>query len=314
MARGAADERAISPVVGVALLLAIVIALAAVSTVIFLDLAQEREPQPNVILEMEPTEDRITHHLIHEQGDRLDGDKLRLRGAVDTRALEGTYLEVGEKGTLLPVRDEIEVVYVGEHGTEYILDTFDPERTAPSPDEGCDWVEERTDGGTDGITIDGIVADCDVETTGGVEVQNGGTVLGETVSDGNQFDGDDATVYGDVDVEKVLNLQDGTISGAATSRTADVKLGNASVGGDVLAQKVAEVVDGSRADGDVRSENKAVKVLDSTVTGSVTSTEQVKLDNATVSGDVYVDEADFDCTDSTIDGQSCSEYTPKDPE
>jgi len=34
----------------------------------------------------------------------------------------------------------------------------------------------------------------------------------------------------------------------------------------------------------------------------------------TVSGHVYVDSGDFSCSDSTINGEDCGTYTPKDPD
>jgi len=37
----------------------------------------------------------------------------------------------------------------------------------------------------------------------------------------------------------------------------------------------------------------------------------VNLNNVTVESDVYT--SDFKCTDATIDGQSCGDYTPKSP-
>lgn len=246
-------------------------------------------------------------------GDSLDGNKVQLRGAADEHTLSGEQLTAGKTSQVVPVEDEIRVVYEGDHGTTYRLAAFEPKNTVPEPDEGCEWVDTETNGGTDTIKIDGIVVNCDVETAEGIEVQNGGTVIGETVSDDKDLDGDDATIYGDADVEQVLNLQDGTITGAATSNSADVKLDNATVNGDATAEKVVEVTGGGIVDGDAQSETKNVKVLSSTVSGSITADTEVKLDDATVDGEVYIDASDFDCTDSTINGQDCTAYTPKDP-
>jgi len=41
------------------------------------------------------------------------------------------------------------------------------------------------------------------------------------------------------------------------------------------------------------------------------SKETVDMNGVTVEGDVYA--SDFKCTDSTIDGESCDEYSPKSP-
>jgi len=307
-------HRGISPATGVVLLVAVVTLLVGVSAVMFFQLTEEREPQPDVVLDVEPSEDSPTHRLVHEGGDTLDGNKTRVLGTADEQTLHGKQFTTGTTSRVVPVEEEIRIIYEGEHGTTYRLATLEPSQTAPDPDEGCEWVETETDGGTDPIKIDGIVVNCDVETTEGIEVQNGGTVIGDSVSGAKDFDGDDATVYGDADVENVLNLQDGTITGSATSDTADVKLDNATVGGAVIAEKVVEVTGGSRVDGDTESDTKDVKVLSGTVSGSITAAGEVKLDDATVGGDVYVDDADFDCTNSTIDGQDCGAYTPKAPD
>jgi FlaG/FlaF family flagellin (archaellin) len=62
--------------------------------------------------------------------------------------------------------------------------------------------------------------------------------------------------------------------------------------------------------GDAESETKPVKLLSSEVSGDVASSDSVKLQDATVTGDVYVD-GTFDCTNSTVNGQDCGAYSPK---
>jgi len=56
------------------------------------------------------------------------------------------------------------------------------------------------------------------------------------------------------------------------------------------------------------------RFVDSSANVSNGSHPDVKFDNATVREDVYVEDAEFDCTDSTIAGQNCSKYSPKDPD
>lgn len=314
MGRISTGRRGISPVAGGALLIALVTLLFAVSAVMFVNLTEEREPKPDVVLDIEANEGAVTHRLVHQGGDSLDGDKLRLRGTADDRTLEGDKLTTGSKRQFIPLEPEVDVIYEGEHGTSYRLTTVEAENTAPTPDEGCEWVDDETNGGTDPIKIDGVAVNCDVETAEGIEVQNGGTVIGNTVSDAKDLDGDAAVIYGEADVENVFNLQDGTVTGSVTSRTADIKLDNATVTEAVNAEKVVEVAAGSRVDGDARSQTSDVKILSSTVSGSITAGNIVKLQQASVDGDVYIDQSDFDCTDSTINGQDCDEYTPKDPD
>lgn len=330
MIRGAGDRRAVSPVAGIALLLGIVVALATVSGGILVGLTEEPEPSPDVTFSMEAAEAPGTYVLVHEGGDRVDGSRIELRGASVPETLEESALSAGARHPVLAVDETIEVVWFGDDGTSYIVWEFDVQRdadpgrnalpgvdsetTVPEPDEGCDWVESESDGGTEGVKIDGQTVDCDVETAKVIEVQAGGVVLGETISGSDEVDADDARLYGDVEVADVFNLQDGVATGDVTSGTADAKLDNATVGGSVTAAKVVELTGGSFIGGDAVSEDKQVKVLDSEVAGSVAGDGSVKLDGADVDGHVYVDAADFDCTDSTVNGRECGEYTPKDPD
>jgi flagellin-like protein len=319
------EDRGLSPVVGVALLLAIVVLLAVVSGGLIFGLTTERQPPPEVELAAE-------HRLVHESGEPFDGDDVELLGATDPDALEGSELAAGDREAFYAVNETIELVWYGDDGASYVLREFeiDGGETVPAPDEGCPWVDSESNDGTDSVTVDGLVVDCDVETDEQVTVKNGGVVIGDTVSDLKDVDADDAEFYGDADVENVFNLQDGLVTGSVDSDTADVKLDNATVGGSATAEKVVELQGASTVEGDAKSETKAVKVLDgstvegdavsetdqakvtgSTVSGAVYGGGSVDLDDATIEGDVYA--ADFDCTDSTINGQDCAAYAPEDP-
>lgn len=307
------NDRAISPVLGSLLLVGLVTIFAAMSAYIFFGLSQEREPQPEVALELQTEEDGMVHVLHHEHGERLDGDKVEILGAGNPDVFSGTQFTATEEQPLVAVEDEIKIIYHGEHGTSYTMATFEAERTVSKTVQGCDWVRSETNGGVDDIKIHGIVVNCDVMTEDNIELQDGGVIIGETVSFNKQLDADDSTIYGNADVEKVLNLQNGTITGNAASETEDVKLTEATVEGAISGEKVVELQSGSAAGGNVESNSSDVKVLSSSVGGSITAGNIVKLQDATVDGHVYVDPSDFDCTDSVINGQDCAEYTPRDP-
>lgn len=363
-------QRAISPVIGVVLLVAIVAVLAGGSAFAFFSLTEEREPQPDVVLETDLADDGISQQLVHEQGDRLDGGKVTLRGAADPEALAGTQLTAGGDAEFYAVESEIEVIYTGEHGTTYQLGTFQADQTVPEPDEGCDWVDSETNGGSDEVTIRGTVVNCNVETADNIYVENGGTVIGETTSDTKVVDAQDAAFYGSVTADGVVKLDDGTkVYGNATSDDEEVKVIQGSVvdgdvatsndlvdvksggevGGSITATDTVTVNDGtvggsvdtdgeikvqsgstvgggltngnaivraessSSVSGDIVSDEE-IRVDDGTVSGALATAGTVDLNEATVEGDVYVADADFKCTDSTIDGQDCSEYSPKDPD
>lgn len=313
MVRRSEDTRAVTPVVGAVLLVGVLVALGAVGGYVILGLADAGDPVPVVSLELRDSDDRAAYELVHEHGDTLDGDDLKLRGTANPESPAGTTVAAGDELSFYPTSETVSVVWYGESDTSHVLTTVEIEDPLPAPDEGCEWVDAETNGGADSITISGIVVNCDVRTDEQVTVTNGGIVFGDAVSDLKDFDGDGATVYGDVDVEAVANLQDGTITGDTVSRTADVKLGNASVDGSVIAETVAELTDGSVVEGDLQSRTKDAKVLNSTVEGSVTADGTVKLDGASVEGNVYVDPSDLDCTNSTINGEDCGSYSPRDP-
>ncbi|WP_267894694.1 type IV pilin [Halococcoides cellulosivorans] len=311
MARRRPNCRALSPVVGDVMLVAVVLVLGAVSAGALFGVAETGDPAPTVTLDLDPIEDRPTTRLRHTHGAVLDGDRLRLRGVADPDAATGRKIAAGDAITVAPVADRIVVVWSGDRDTSHVLSRLAVADPLPVPDRRCGFVDSETNGGVDAITVDGIVVACDVVTDEQVTVQNGGVVIGDAISDAKAFDGDDATVYGDLDVAAVANLQTGTITGDVTSQTADVKLDDATVEGAVNAEKVAEATGGTVVGGDVVSQTADAKVIDSTVEGSVTADDTVKLDGATVTGHVYADPADLDCTDSTIAGRDCGAYSPR---
>lgn len=309
------DKRGVAPVIGVVLMVGIVVAVSAIATVLVFGIAERPDVAPIAQLEGESGEGLQGDVLVHGGGERIQGDRIELRGASPLASLEDETLRVGSEVPVYPWSEVVRVVWHGERGSSYVLAEveFDGASARP-PDERCDWVAAATDGHVDPITVDGKVVDCPVETEEQVTVRNGGVVIGDVVSDTKELDADDATVVGGATVGAVLNVQNGSIGGDAISRTADVKLDATTVEGSVRAQKVAEVAGGSVVDGSVRSTDSDAKVLQSTVRGPVTADGIVKLDDATVTGHVYVEPGDFDCTDSTIRGQDCGSYAPRDPD
>lgn len=306
--------RALSPVIGVVLLVAIVLLLSVAASGILFGLTDEREPAPEVTFSLESDQQPGERWIRHDQGQIIDGDKVELRGVADPETMAGTRLAAGERHPVVPTAETIEMVWEGDHGTTYLLWEFsvEPSVVVPEPDEGCQWVQTESNGGTDDVKVDGVVVNCEIETDKVIEIQDG-AVIGHVTSRTKLLDVDDGDVYGDVIVENDVNLQDGTIVGSVTARTENVKIDTGTVEGSIEAQKVIEVIDGSSVDGPVRSTNRDVKVLSSSVDGDVVGADGVKLQDATVEGDVYAPPAGFDCTNAEINGEDCSAYTPKDP-
>ena len=100
--------------------------------------------------------------------------------------------------------------------------------------------------------------------------------------------------------------------GFVISESENTKIDNSSAGESVTAQKMVEIIDRSSVGGDAVSHDKQVKLPSSRVSGSIVGGGSLKLQDATIKSHVYVDNADFDCTDLRINGQDCDD-TPKDP-
>lgn len=316
MPDSASQVRAVSPVIGIVLLVAVVVGLSAVSAAMFYSLNQEPDPAPSVTMSLESADTDGVQELRLEQGSTLEGEQIEVRGGVELADLATRELAAGDRHRIVPIETTIEVVWYGSQGTSYVIweETVSEETTAPAPDEGCSWVETESDGGTESVKVDGDVVACDVKTSKIIEVQDGGVIIGDTTSEGNAVDADSATFYGDVEAEDVFNLQDGVVTGSVQSHTADIKLDNGTVTGSASAANVLEVNNGSSVGGDVTSDDQVKVLTSSEVSGSVVADGSVKIQDATVEGAVYVDSAEFDCTNSTINGQSCASYSPRDPE
>ena len=74
------EERAVSPVIGVILMVAITVILAAVIGAFVLGLGGETQETPQVSLSFSGDADEVT--VAHRGGDTLDTDDLELRGSV----------------------------------------------------------------------------------------------------------------------------------------------------------------------------------------------------------------------------------------
>lgn len=107
------DERAVSPVVGVALLIAITVILAAVigGVVLGLGTSSAEAPQASLQFEYDASTDDLT--ISHEGGDELKKDNVVVRGNASVSL--GTDLAAGQSQTnssvSLSAGDEVNVVW-----------------------------------------------------------------------------------------------------------------------------------------------------------------------------------------------------------
>ncbi|WP_167837341.1 type IV pilin [Halosimplex halophilum] len=281
-------RRGLSPVIGTVLLVAIVVLLASAAAYVAFGATDRNEPAPEVTTELEPVDRPAAYELELTNGERLDGERVELRGAADERALANRDLMAGDSVTVFPTDERLQLVWFGDHGASYVLREFEVEPGVPEADEGCSFVDGKT-------TVDiYAVVHCDVILPGDIDMESGGTVIGrvESGSGGIDIDNGGLTVYGPVAADQSVDIDDSNVTGSVTA-------------GDDIA------VDGAEIWGDVRGPD--VDLDTATVHGSVRSANQVDLDGVTVTGHVYA--PSVSCTDSpTVDGRACSSYTPKDPD
>lgn len=118
------DERGISPVVGGALLIAIVVLLATVTGAIMLGLTDDDPPAPSTRLELQATTS-CGFQLVHRGGDALDGDRVTVQGLEDPSALSGRELTAEDAVSVTPSDERVRVVWNAPDGDrDYVLREF----------------------------------------------------------------------------------------------------------------------------------------------------------------------------------------------
>ena len=127
-------DRAISPVVGTALFLAIVLVLVAVSSAFVLGLTEKQQPAPQARLALEPVQSSDQYRLVHESGDPVDGGRVTIRGIEDPDTLAGTTLTAGDEIRVTPTRQRVRLVWAEQQRdpSSYILATFEATVSASS--------------------------------------------------------------------------------------------------------------------------------------------------------------------------------------
>jgi flagellin-like protein len=134
------DDRALSPVVGVALLIAIVVAIAAVSAGLILGLAEPNDPAPAAAFDVESADAAGEMVIRHDGGDTIDGDRLRIEGVTDADAdaFAGRRVATGTTATVAPTDDEIELVWASdERDNSAIVARLDAVVSAPFTARGA---------------------------------------------------------------------------------------------------------------------------------------------------------------------------------
>jgi hypothetical protein len=108
------------------LLVAVVLLLVAVSAGIFFGLTDEQTPAPDAAMSLEPVASAECHQLVHESGDRIDGNRLRVRGVANATVFAGREVSAGTTAEVRVHSDTVRVIWSeDDHEESYMLHTFD---------------------------------------------------------------------------------------------------------------------------------------------------------------------------------------------
>jgi len=290
------SRRAISPVIGVVLMVVIVVLLAGITAAFVFGSTDETDPQPDVVMTVVESDDSTTVALKHESGDTLAGNKTRLVGAADETAFHGAQLQAGNTVEVVPTDQVLKLVWSGEN-TDYVVQTFDVDTSAlpynPSEvDRDCSWVETNV-GANGDLDMSDDAASCNVKDD-----------LDATINDVNVDLQSGALLVGSIDTDGDVDLDNSTVVGDITSNADDITITG---GSDVYGTTVAKSGTDIDIDGDSYVRGDVV------VNGGSLSLNSVDID-----GHVYASDSDFpsSCPDTTIgpDEESCGEYDPRDPD
>lgn len=232
-------ERAISPVIGTVLFLAIVLLLVAIAGAYIFQLTDQQDPAPQARLTMEPVESSNDYRLIHISGDTIDGDRLVIRGISNSDTLAGTEFSAGDSVRVTPSEEDLRIVWEEQQQapSSYTLTTFEVtlssgSSSAPLPDS---VVFTGTSGGILNITGDGgststisttadpaglgPASDIDSDRTAEVPYvdSNGGVRLVETDDGSETLLADDSDISGDIIQRTETRLAVGTWGGSDQS-------------------------------------------------------------------------------------------------
>jgi len=285
------DNRAVSPLIGVILLIGGTVILAAVVGPFILSTASGvGEDTPDAEIRFAYSEDvdftsedsygttgesagadgLLTITL--EDGDRLEASRINVSGGVSGgRLTDGSYsdgdtLTVGDSVTVWVNRsDQIEVIWNDESEDESaLLDTFtvfplsSGPPGVPDADTDCSYIASQTPGD---VEINGVIVECDLTDydVDDLEIINGGGVIGEVEADG------------DIDVTDGVTYEGAVVSGADGS-DGDIDLeGGSELNSDVTAGGDGDVdLEGASAiDGDVTAPGEIDLDGGSEITGSI---------------------------------------------
>jgi flagellin-like protein len=118
------DSRGLSPVVGGALLIAIVVVLVSFTAVAILGATDETPPAPTSNFQIEEQDGGYVLKLT--AGDRIDGDRITIQGIQNPELLQGQEFGAGDSVRITPTTGEVTIIWreQGTGGVSYELREF----------------------------------------------------------------------------------------------------------------------------------------------------------------------------------------------
>lgn len=171
------NDRGVSPVIGVIFMVSAVVIITASIGVTVMGTADDvSDPAPQVVFDMEPTDDGV--EITHAHGDTLDGDNIKLDGDVTTNTISewsGETVTTGDSAIIGTNEGDLEIIWVGEDETDsFVLASMSVPNT-----ETIIEIDEIYDGGQHSSSLTFTAGQ--ISNTAGqsdtvyVDVENGGS-------------------------------------------------------------------------------------------------------------------------------------------
>ena len=269
-------RRGVSPVIGTALLLAIVVILAAIWAFIFIEMNKEPDPAPDVNLDLEQNRHGPGVVLYHNGGEELEGSRTTLFGTANERSLHGQLLTTNDEVQIWPTAEEVEVHWRGNN-SDYILQTYTVNENflpyaVDDINQDCeDASNSIADNGR--LSLDDVGMGCEITS----RIRGDASNVPVTLEN-------DAILVGGVTTDGFVEVEESMVAGDVTSQGSSVDISEESeIHGAVTA-----------------TDGGSVRVEDSTIEGHVYA-ESANF-NCYGSTTIGPDEED------------CSAYEPRDPD
>jgi flagellin-like protein len=323
------SQRAVSPVIGVVLMIAITVSLAVVAAPFVFATAGEG-PDQTPTVDFGFHYDEVSHQqadtfgvtpadsgteaaglltITVDSGDAIPASELEIEATASGGQLTDSpqfgaedELESGESLTLWVERGEtIDVVWRdGEDNAVLGSFTIRPEDTplppgVPQPQHGCEYIEDELEDGPD-VDVQNTVVRCDLTE------ENVGLIEDLTINS--------AAVIGEIDVNGTVSMTGGeTYLGDVAAGDALQMDSESSINGDAVAGGDIDIQGDSTVDGTVTgADGSALSVTDSMIKQGATTGNDVSLSNGVIGGAVETTDGSVTLgTESAIGGTLTAE-------